>query len=196
MWFSALSGLSVRDPNLSVFHQDCGQAFFCLVLAVQPLGKCFSGYYLHFRILTAIPFDTVSKQHIIQLHPALFLKAAMLMQLQLRHRNSHLSSQCLSHEHLCNTFKLPLYFSWRTHTKHPLSSRKNADKKTRWVKCKPVAPPQATALWLLVTIVCLCSQALTSGDNSPIWGASAHKRISVCLYGCIRRTKGKLSHVL
>ncbi|KAL3067167.1 hypothetical protein OYC64_016996 [Pagothenia borchgrevinki] len=42
---------------------------------------------------------------------------------------------------------------------------------TGWVKHKPVrrqtavAPPKANALWLLVTIVPLCSQALTSGDN-------------------------------
>lgn len=42
---------------------------------------------------------------------------------------------------------------------------------TVWGKHKPVrrqtgvAPPQAIALWLLVTIVRLCSQALTSGDK-------------------------------
>lgn len=56
------------------------------------------------------------------------------------------------------------------HSHHRLSG-KHADVMKVWVRDKPVrrqtavAPPQAIALWLLVTIVPLRSQALTSGDN-------------------------------
>lgn len=50
-------------------------------------------------------------------------------------------------------------------------AHQHADEMTARVKHKPVsrqagvAPPRVIALWLLVTIVLLCSQALTSGDK-------------------------------
>lgn len=140
-------------------------------------GERLPGYYLHSRIFSALPCDTVSKQHIIQLHPALFLKSALLMRLLL-HLSISILTSCLNavpgeyfHYLFLNFTSVSSGERRRSkHSQHPLT-HKHPDEMTVWVIHKPVrrqtgvAPPQAIALWLLVTIVCLCSQALTSGDN-------------------------------
>lgn len=51
------------------------------LLCVYVGGKRRPGDYLQARIYPSLPRDTVSKQHIIQPFPALFLKPAMLMRL-------------------------------------------------------------------------------------------------------------------
>lgn len=171
MWFSALSGLSGQDTNLSSI-KIAVRLFFCLARTVRLLGERLPGYYLHSRIFSALPCDTVSKQHIIQLHPALFLKSALLMRLLL-HLSISILTSCLNT--LPGAFLR--YYSLQCpmvrhpkHSHHRLSG-KHADVMKVWVRDKPVrrqtavAPPQAIALWLLVTIVPLRSQALTSGDN-------------------------------
>ncbi len=140
-------------------------------------GERLPGYYLHSRIFSALPCDTVSKQHIIQLHPALFLKSALLMKL-LRHLSISILTSCLNTVPGAYFYYLFLNFTSAScgegrhlkHSEHPLT-HKHPDEMTVWVIHKPVrrqtgvAPPQAIALWLLVTIVRLCSQELTSGDN-------------------------------
>lgn len=91
--FSALSGISSQDTI--VFHQDCSQAFPFLCSNHTATGGKLPGYNLHFRIFSAFPCDTVSKQHIIQPHPNLFLKSAMLMQLLL-HLSVSILTSCLN----------------------------------------------------------------------------------------------------
>lgn len=82
----------------------------------------------------------------------------------------------------------------RSHLKHPLA-HKHADEITGRLKHGYInllderllsPPPQATALWLLVTIVRLCSQALTSGDNGH-----GGKEESACTHAQIHEYKHK-----
>lgn len=86
--FSALSGISSQDTI--VFHQDCSQAFPLFCSNHTATGGKLPGYNLHLQSVL-----TVSKQHIIQPHPNLFLKSAMLMQLLL-HLSVSILTSCLN----------------------------------------------------------------------------------------------------
>lgn len=118
VWFSALSGLSVQDTNLSSI-KIAVRLFFCLARTVRLLGERLPGYYLHSRIFSALPCDTVSKQHIIQLHPALFLKSVLLMRLLL-HLSILILTSCLSTLPRCisSQFFTTVSYGERRHPKH------------------------------------------------------------------------------
>lgn len=112
--FSALSGISSQDTI--VFHQNCSQAFPLFCSNHTATGGKLPGYNLHFRIFSAFPCDTISKQHIIQPHPTLFLKSAMLMQLLL-HLSVSILPSCLNTLPWAHFDHILKCHSWREHTR-------------------------------------------------------------------------------
>lgn len=81
VWVSALSVFSSQDTNLPSI-KIAVVIFLLFGSNREASGKRLPGYYLCSRIFSAFPCDTVSKQHIIQQHPALFLKSAPLRRLR------------------------------------------------------------------------------------------------------------------
>lgn len=91
---SALSGLSGQDNNLSSI-KIAVRLFLLFGSNRAATGERLPGYYLHCRIFSALPCDTVSKQHITSLHRARFLKSALLI-LLLLHLSISIVSSCLT----------------------------------------------------------------------------------------------------
>ncbi len=181
-WLSALSGLSAQDTNLSSI-KIAVRFFFCLSCTVRLLGKGFLG------IISipgySQPFLVIQYQNNTLYRCTLPRSSNPLLLMWLLLHLSILTS-CLNRfpVHFPNIFFFKFHIcvlQWgKTHTEPSHSQICWLNDR---VKHKPVrrqagvAPPQAIALWLFVTIVQLCSQALTSGDNGH---SGKEERESAC----------------
>lgn len=136
-------------------------------------------------ILIPFPCDTVSKQRIIlPLHtplpatrpvPQIGAASAKFFQISILTPPHLPDSERTRAPCLCYFSNFPSASNsegeHRARTVAATIAHQHADEMTVRVKHKPVsrqagvAPPRVIALWLLVTIVLLCSQALTSGDK-------------------------------